>query len=937
MKPVRATLIFAAILSAAATAAADLPFQAWGAIFYANGPSSVDVADFDRDGHPDVATTMIELGRVYITFGGPGPWSLALDEDFDRACYVRAADVNNDGWIDVVASQRDDANGMVKWWRNPGNGGGDWGAYSVTDDDFTQSRSFAVGDLDGDGDVDIVVAGLDSGASYISWYENLDGVGANWFMRNVATGAGSSFLGPHDVVIADFNGDGNPDVGAVAYDSDEVAWFLNDGSIHGPLLWPKHTVATGFDGALCIAAADIDEDGDTDLVAGAFRDDDVKWYENQINEGIAWEPRTITTALDGVYTVQPVDLDLDGDLDILTSARGGDRIVWYEMNVWGGYEAHDIGTGFNGARSAVAADYDSDGDLDIVAAGEYEDRVAYWQNFSIHHTTSFGGREVVESSVLQPMAVDIADLDLDGKLDIVSTNFNTTTEWDLFMWSGGPGDWDLTPLGTNLNGATAVRVADVNADGLPDLVAAGAEADTVRWYRGDGSGSFVGITVATGIDGAKDVDTADFDCDGDLDIAAVGYHSGEVLWFENDDGTGLTWTPHLIDTYETPWALRVGDFDRDGHADLVVADITYGAVWVLGHLDCGALWAELVVDSTYDGAADVEVGDFNGDGWPDIVAAGTSEEAVTVWLTDPTAAWTWTPYNVDTTRPWWGLSVADLNHDGATDIVGFSDSNLRWWLNNGQGTSWAGQTPIDSSLYGTKGAAVADVDDDGLPDVVAAGSDGDEITLYENTGGQYSMLHQDVAPTTIGDAEHVAILRFFPIHRGISGDPEMELRNIHLSFDDGTGAYLTTAQANALIEGVSIWYDANKNGILDPPSDIALGGVPELDLNPLGMMTVAVPHGGSNPAIDQSVFYPFFVVVTTTADASSQTPNTFRISHRNTTPVLGQYYDWPGMELRPMRWNPFYASTVTCSNLSDLIFADGFESGSNGSWDQIQP
>ena len=106
MKLVRALSSLSVALLPVSNLAAHLPIQESNAFSSTNGPSSIDAADIDRNGRQDVVVTSIELGRVVIVFSDSPGWSVTLDDGFDDAFCVRAANVNGDGWLDVVAEQR---------------------------------------------------------------------------------------------------------------------------------------------------------------------------------------------------------------------------------------------------------------------------------------------------------------------------------------------------------------------------------------------------------------------------------------------------------------------------------------------------------------------------------------------------------------------------------------------------------------------------------------------------------------------------------------------------------------------------------------------------------------------------------------------------------------------------------------------------------------
>ena len=137
----------------------------------------------------------------------------------------------------------------------------------------------------------------------------------------------------------------------------------------GPVPWPRRTVTTAAAGAAFVAVADVDRDGDPDLLGASVLDDRVSWYENTAGNGTVWQERTITTAADGATSVASADLDRDGDLDVLSSSAGDGTVAWYE-NVGGAGAARTrrtITAQAPGAASVTAADLDRDGLPDVMA------------------------------------------------------------------------------------------------------------------------------------------------------------------------------------------------------------------------------------------------------------------------------------------------------------------------------------------------------------------------------------------------------------------------------------------------------------------------------------------------------------------------------------------------------------------------------------------
>ena len=89
-----------------------------------------------------------------------------------------------------------------------------------------------------------------------------------------------------------------------------------------------HTITTDADGALSVYAVDVDGDGDMDILSASFRDDRIAWYENDGNENFT--SHTITTSANGAWSVYAVDVDDDGDMDVLSASTGDNKIAWYE-------------------------------------------------------------------------------------------------------------------------------------------------------------------------------------------------------------------------------------------------------------------------------------------------------------------------------------------------------------------------------------------------------------------------------------------------------------------------------------------------------------------------------------------------------------------------------------------------------------------------------
>ena len=120
------------------------------------------------------------------------------------------------------------------------------------------------------------------------------------------------------------------DLIAAYADSDKVKLYENDGAADPS--FNTNILSTSIDGAMSVYAADMDNDGDIDILAAAQEEDKIYWFESDGAADPSFSATTITSSADGIYSVYAKDLDNDGDMDIMSASANDDKIAWYENN-----------------------------------------------------------------------------------------------------------------------------------------------------------------------------------------------------------------------------------------------------------------------------------------------------------------------------------------------------------------------------------------------------------------------------------------------------------------------------------------------------------------------------------------------------------------------------------------------------------------------------
>jgi uncharacterized repeat protein (TIGR01451 family) len=330
----------------------------------------VFVFDVNQDGNEDIIATDMSDGVYFYESDGVGGFTEnPVDEVMSGAYDVWVEDINEDGYYDILAAAG--WSDEIVWYENDGSE--NFTRHQI-DGSLDYATIVTAGDLDEDGDIDVVGGNIGSDDEFaIYWNDGSE----NFTKEQLATSNGSA----RDAYLADVDSDGDLDIFTVEQNSpDSFKLWTNDGT--------GSFTSEGIDtGALnTIHVDDIDGDGDMDVALtnmGAFT---IDWYENTDGLGSYTENSGALSGLSSTRGAHIVDLDGDGDMDLMASGQTEEVIVWGENDGSENFTKRTVVSGHKTADGDVigTGDFDGDGDIDVVAGTTWStsgaDEIRWWAN-----------------------------------------------------------------------------------------------------------------------------------------------------------------------------------------------------------------------------------------------------------------------------------------------------------------------------------------------------------------------------------------------------------------------------------------------------------------------------------------------------------------------------------------------------------------------------
>jgi uncharacterized repeat protein (TIGR01451 family) len=746
-------------------ALAQVLTDAPGSPVAASFPRSITYGDFNGDGIPDMAVGNADSTVTIFLGHGDGSFTQASGSPIavsGTAYFVAAADVNQDGKLDLVVLGEDASKANILL----GNGQGQF--TSAPGSPFATGsgpRWVAIGDFNGDNKPDLAI--VNSNDNNVRIYS---GAGDGTFLQLGAPIQVGVF--PQHIVAADFNGDGKLDLATANTDDGSISILSGNGS------GGFSVTSFGVKEPYGVAVADFNRDGKPDIAVCIAGDNTIAVF---LNNGSG----AFTQSSGGPYPIvgtgypTVADMNGDGNPDILVSnsaTYGGFSVLLGDGT---GNFAAAAGSPFapgNSFPTLAVADLNNDGLPDVAAVNAINKNVSVLLNrmnysYTVPRSLTFYATAGQTIPVVRPFSqISGLGANLDaghftqswmrspsgGYFAVDPTGLSAGTYSGTGRFLGtltplfGKPLTEILSIANTSSGLTAasgspfttggnpigVAQADFNGDGVLDVAVADA-GGTVRLLIGNGSGGFTGGTTVTltGINPHAIV-AGDFNGDGHADLAVLSSGNGGILILLGNGQGGFSTPIGPFASAANGFALVAGDFNNDGILDLassganglqVLLGTGFGTFYPTGSFPIGGNgWS-------------ATTGDFNGDGNLDVAVANQTTASVTVLLGNGLGGFTshTVPAGNGSTAVVAGYFNADSRLDLAVANAG--DNTISILLGDGLGgfTNAAG-SPFSSGGAFPEAIGTADFDGDGQLDLVVANVNdpvAGMVKLFKGNGG----------------------------------------------------------------------------------------------------------------------------------------------------------------------------------------------------------
>lgn len=624
--------------------------------------------------------------------------------------------------------------------------------------------------------------------------------------------------GPNNLHYADLDNDGDIDVITTSEFDTQLAWYENKGM---GIFEKLHIIDPNLGQVNAIFSADLDEDTDMDIAivntVGSRKQ--IAWYENMGN-GEFSSIRSINTSTSSTAfmntAIYAVDVNKDDRNDLLMI--DGNRVRWYANQGRGRFQLTAIKAEPNQFTTNYPTDLDGDGDIDVLTS--FRDQLIWYE---FEGQTYLDKKIIAENTRKDITGLAAADIDQDGDMDIIEL-IGADNE---LVWRVNDGNNQFSSrqiISSETNFDDLLYTTDMDNDGLVDVVTVSKSKESILWYPNKGAGVFEMAQVIA--DSVVFTDPflipnpfyfSDLNNDSYQDVLFFSYKDNRIAWYRQDESNTFQ-----FQSISRPVANNVGDvaaadFDGDGDQDVIGISMNDRKIAWYVNDGQGNFSDEQVIDHLPDIVSEIDIADLDNDGHIDVLSSYNGQ---IIWYkNDAQGTFTRQPIVEGFDRYISDIELKDLNADGHVDILAAAwlSDELSWFENDGTG-NFSERKILDTGVRRINTLIATDFDGDEDLDILALVINlqtraNDQVVLYKNDGtGLFSksiLVQALMEKIFVADLNEDAQLDIISI--GAFGN------NIfwHQNLGEDTFADPIRINPNSDMTPEAILTDVNKDGYMD--------------------------------------------------------------------------------------------------------------------------